>query len=80
MIPRSFVKIKELPQKKDIKPGNGICKEFDSHIKENQDVNIMSKVFQNIFNLMVQDDEIELKNEFKELYFINKYKDSFYVS
>ena len=48
--------------------------------KEKEDVNIMSKVFQNIFNLMVQDDEIELKNEFKELYFINKYKDSFYVS
>ena len=48
--------------------------------KEKEDVNIMSKVFQNIFNLMVQDDEIELKNEFKELYFINKYKDLFYVS
>ena len=48
--------------------------------KEKEDVNIMSKVFQNIFNLMVQDDEIELKNEFKELHFINKYKDSFYVS
>ena len=48
--------------------------------KEKEDVNIMSKVFQNIFNLMVQDDEIKLKNEFKELYFINKYKDSFYVS
>ena len=48
--------------------------------KEKEDVNIMSKVFQNIFNLMVQDDEIELKNEFKELHFINKYKDLFYVS
>ena len=48
--------------------------------KEKEDVNIMSKVFQNIFNLMVQDDEIKLKNEFKELYFINKYKDLFYVS
>ena len=48
--------------------------------KEKEDVNIMSKVFQNIFNLMVQDDEIKLKNEFKELHFINKYKDLFYVS
>ena len=48
--------------------------------KENikEDVNIMCKIFQNIYNLIIQN-EINLKNEFKELYFIKEYKDLFNI-
>ena len=64
---------------------NGIFKmkdlEFIFKQKENSkdDVNIICKIFQNIFNLIIQN-EIDLKNEFKELYFIKEYKELFNIN
>ena len=52
---------------------------FEAIENSKEDVNILCKIFQNIFNLIVQN-ETELEKEYKELYFINKYKDSFNIN
>ena len=46
MSKRSFEKIRDLPFRKDIKPGHGVGREFDELVKDNKNLSKLSSLGQ----------------------------------
>lgn len=57
MIPRSYQKIRDLPQKKDIKPCEGVGKYFDDHLKNNKSMTELSSYGKDLINQFCKQNE-----------------------
>lgn len=57
MIPRSYIKIKELPQKKDMLPCHGVGLEFKEHEKENKELIQLGNYGQTLISKFTKENE-----------------------
>lgn len=58
---RSYEKIKDLPFKKDIKPGHGVGREFDELRKDNKNLSKMSSLGQKMINRFKRENSMREK-------------------